>query len=98
MNAQPAPAAIEAAFLWACELDVACVKPGNVSVASPGHRMTAELFVASAHAACGPLTRSGATVGARIEAAIARTREAAGCNTNLGIVLLCAPLAAAFET
>lgn len=98
MSSQPAAAAIEAAFLWACELDVACAKPGNVSVASPGHRMTADLFVASAHAACGPLARRGATVGARIEAAIARTREAAGCNTNLGIVLLCAPLAAAFDT
>ncbi len=98
MNAHSATAAIEAAFLWACELDVACAKPGNVSVASPGHRMTADLFVASARAACGPLTQRGAPVGARIEAAIARTREAAGCNTNLGIVLLCAPLAAAFET
>ncbi|WP_168788616.1 triphosphoribosyl-dephospho-CoA synthase [Paraburkholderia aromaticivorans] len=101
MNAQAATAAtaaIEAAFLWACELDVACAKPGNVSVASPGHRMTADLFVASARAACGPLAQRGAPVGARIEAAISRTHEAAGCNTNLGIVLLCAPLAAAFET
>lgn len=98
MNSPPATASIEAAFLWACELDVACAKPGNVSVASPGHRMTADLFMASAHAACGPLARRGATIGARIEAAIARTHEAAGCNTNLGIVLLCAPLAAAFET
>ncbi|HET6224446.1 MAG TPA: triphosphoribosyl-dephospho-CoA synthase, partial [Dongiaceae bacterium] len=34
-------------------------------------------------------------VGARIHNAIRRTRDAVGCNTNLGIVLLCAPLAAA---
>lgn len=90
-------ATIEAAFLWACEQDVACAKPGNVSVASAGHSMHAGLFLASAQAACAPLARAGASVGARIEAAIANTRAAAGCNTNLGIVLLCAPLAAAFE-
>ncbi|WP_413185214.1 triphosphoribosyl-dephospho-CoA synthase [Paraburkholderia sacchari] len=90
-------AAIEAAFLWACEQDVVCAKPGNVSIASAGHGMNAEHFLASARAACAPLTRVGASVGARIEAAIASTRAVAGCNTNLGIVLLCAPLAAAFE-
>ncbi|MCG5076099.1 triphosphoribosyl-dephospho-CoA synthase [Paraburkholderia tagetis] len=89
-------AAIEAAFLWACEQDVVCAKPGNVSVASAGHGMNAEHFLASARAACTPLARAGASVGARIEAAIASTRAVAGCNTNLGIVLLCAPLAAAF--
>lgn len=98
MSAPPGTTLIEAAFLWACELDVACAKPGNVSVRSSGHRMTAELFIASAQAACGPLAQHGAPVGARIEAAVARTRDAAACNTNLGIVLLCAPLAAAFET
>lgn len=90
-------ATIEAAFLWACEQDVVCAKPGNVSVASDGHGMNAALFLASAQAACAPLAREGASVGERIEAAIANTRAAAGCNTNLGIVLLCAPLAAAFE-
>ena len=90
-------AAIEAAFLWACEQDVVCTKPGNVSVASAGHGMNAALFVASARAASASLAREGASVGARIEASIAHTRAAAGCNTNLGIVLLCAPLAAAFD-
>jgi triphosphoribosyl-dephospho-CoA synthase len=39
----------------------------------------------------------GARVGARIEAAQAASWAAAGCNTNLGIVLLCAPIAAAAE-
>lgn len=103
MNARPdhetatAGATIEAAFVWACELDVACAKPGNVSVASAGHGMHAGLFLASAQASCEPLARRGASVGARIEAAITNTRAAVGCNTNLGIVLLCAPLAAAFE-
>jgi triphosphoribosyl-dephospho-CoA synthase len=85
------------AFLRACELDVAVRKPGNVSLTSPGHGMTAAQFIASAHAAAAPLFATGARVGQRIEAAVAASWAAAGCNTNLGIVLLCAPIAAAAE-
>lgn len=85
------------AFLRACALDVAVRKPGNVSAASPGHGMHAQLFLDSAHAACAGLFAPGARVGERIEAAVAATLDVAGCNTNLGIVLLCAPLARAFE-
>lgn len=86
-----------AAFLWACGLDVAVRKPGNVSAASPGHAMQAAQFLASARAAADPLFARGRPVGERIEAAVEATRAAVGCNTNLGILLLCAPLAAAFE-
>ena len=86
-----------ACFLRACELDVAVRKPGNVSRASPGHRMRAEMFIASAQAAAGPLFEPGARVGERIEAAVDASWAAAGCNTNLGIVLLCAPIAAAVQ-
>jgi triphosphoribosyl-dephospho-CoA synthase len=84
-------------FLRACALDVAVRKPGNVSVHSPGHGMDAALFVASAQAAVEPLFEAGARVGARIEAAVAASWRAAGCNTNLGILLLCAPIAHAIE-
>jgi triphosphoribosyl-dephospho-CoA synthase len=85
------------AFTWACELDVAARKPGNVSRASPGHGMDAGQFIASAVAASQPLCALGARVGERIEAAVRATQAVVGCNTNLGIVLLCAPLAAACE-
>lgn len=84
-------------FLRACELDVTVRKPGNVSVVSPGHRMSAGQFIASAEAAAGALFKAGAPVGERIERAVAATQAAVGCNTNLGIVLLIAPLAAAAE-
>lgn len=86
-----------ACYLSACELDVAVRKPGNVSRDSAGHGMQAELFSASARASVVPLFRPGASVGDRIEAAVAATAEVAGCNTNLGIVLLCAPIARAIE-
>lgn len=87
----------KAAFLCACRLDVAVRKPGNVSVASPGHGMQARLFVDSAQAAMPALFEPGARVGRRIETAVAASMAAAGCNTNLGIVLLCAPIALALE-
>lgn len=84
-------------FLRACWLDVAVRKPGNVSLFSAGHRMHAEQFVASAQAAAVPLFERGTPVGQRIEAAMNATWRAVGCNTNLGILLLCAPIAAAAE-
>lgn len=86
-----------AVFRWACRLDVAATKAGNVSWASPGHGMSAEMFVASGDAASGPLGEPGAPVGRRIEGAVKASWDVALCNTNLGILLLCAPLLAAAE-
>ncbi len=97
MTAAPVIDRARAAYLQACELDVAVRKPGNVSRLSAGHGMQAELFRASARASVGPLFRVGARVGERIETAVAATAAVAGCNTNLGIVLLCAPIARAIE-
>lgn len=94
---EAAAAHARGAFLRACRLDVEVFKPGNVSIASPGHGMLAQQFIASAQAAAGPLTTPGARVGARVEAAVRASWAAAGCNTNLGIVLLAAPIAQAFE-
>ena len=91
------PGDSRARYLDACALDVAVRKPGNVSQVSDGHGMQAGLFTASARASAGPLFRRGARVGDRIEAAVAATWDVAGCNTNLGILLLCAPLARAVE-
>jgi triphosphoribosyl-dephospho-CoA synthase len=86
-----------ASFLRACTLDVEVRKPGNVSRSSPGHGMTAATFLESARVAARPLCTPGARVGERIEGAVDATWAAAGCNTNLGIVLLCAPIARACE-
>lgn len=85
------------AYLRACELDVAVRKPGNVSLASAGHGMQAQQFIDSARASAASLFARGACVGERIESAIDATWAVAGCNTNLGIVLLCAPVAVAVE-
>jgi triphosphoribosyl-dephospho-CoA synthase len=86
------------AFIAACRDELDAPKPGNVHVYAAGHRMTVAEFEDSAVAAAGPLCAPGARVGARIRAAIEATNRAVGTNTNLGIVLLCAPLAAAAES
>lgn len=89
--------AIAAAFTWACLAELDAPKPGNVHVFAGGHRMTADEFVASAAAAAPALAADGARVGSRILGAVEATFAAVGANTNLGIILLCAPLAAAAE-
>lgn len=76
----------------ACALDVKAAKPGNVSESSAGHGMTAADFLFSAERTAALITRPDITLGERILGAVAETRRAVGCNTNLGIVLLCAPL------
>jgi triphosphoribosyl-dephospho-CoA synthase len=88
---------IEAAFRWACLTELGAPKPGNVHAFADGHRMTVDEFVRSADAAAAPLSAQGARVGLRIHRAVMATFAAVGINTNLGIILLCAPLAAAAE-
>ncbi len=88
---------IAAAFDWACLTELDAPKPGNVHAFADGHRMTVDEFVRSANAAAAPLSAQGARVGLRIHGAVMATLAAVGTNTNLGIILLCAPLAAAAE-
>ena len=90
-------ARIEAAFLTACRAELASLKPGNVHTFSNGHRMDVAMFEASAAAAAPHIAAPGAPVGQRVERAVRASFAASRCNTNLGIVLLCAPLAAAAE-
>jgi triphosphoribosyl-dephospho-CoA synthase len=89
---------IAEAFVAACRDELHAPKPGNVHIFAAGHGMTAAQFEDSAAAAAGPLCAPGARVGARIRGAVGATIKAAGTNTNLGIILLCAPLAAAADS
>lgn len=90
--------ALAAAFRRACRADIEALKPGNVGVHGDGHGMHWRDFIESADACAGPLCRPQDTLGGRILSAIEATRRAVGHNTNLGIVLLCAPLVqAAFQ-
>jgi len=97
MAMRVSPDALRDAFVAACETELRALKPGNVHIHADGHGMTVDDFRASALAAAEPLCRPGLAVGARIEAAITTTRATVACNTNLGIVLLAAPLVVAAE-
>lgn len=75
-----------------CVAEVMAFKPGNVSIASDGHGMCANDFIASAAAVATVIAAPVLNVGQRIFRAVEATRAAVGCNTNLGIILLIAPL------
>jgi triphosphoribosyl-dephospho-CoA synthase len=91
------PADVARAFVASCHAEIEALKPGNVHRHAAGHGMIAEEFLIGASAAASPLTSPGASVGRRIHGAVEATFAAVGKNINLGIVLLCAPLAAAAE-
>ncbi|MFA6162263.1 MAG: triphosphoribosyl-dephospho-CoA synthase, partial [Methylobacter sp.] len=79
-------------YQQACEVDVQAFKPGNVSVYAEGHDMVVADFRTSAKVSATPLCNPDYSLGEKIYYAVKATREAVGCNTNLGIILLCAPL------
>src|SRR6202453_5093975 len=88
---------VAAAYIEACLTELDAPKPGNVHRFAPGHRMEVADFVRSAEASAAAIAATGARVGIRVRTAVDATLKAVGQNTNLGIILLCAPLAAAAE-
>jgi triphosphoribosyl-dephospho-CoA synthase len=88
---------LRTAYEDSCRMEIEALKPGNVHVFADGHRMSADQFLTSASVSAGPLTDPALSVGRRILEAIRATRDAVGTNTNLGIVLLAAPLIRAAE-
>src|SRR5205085_541215 len=91
------PGAIAEAYVAACRAELRALKPGNVHIFADGHRMTVRDFELSAEVSAPWLAAPGARVGMRVRQAVEATAPALGSNTNLGIVLLCAPLAAGAE-
>ena len=86
------PEQLRELYRQACEVDVQAFKPGNVSVYAEGHDMTVADFRLSAKVSAEPLCNPDYCLGEKIYYAVKATREAVACNTNLGIILLCAPL------
>jgi triphosphoribosyl-dephospho-CoA synthase len=87
---------IGAAAQLACLIEATAPKPGNVSPGRPFADMCFEDFLFSA-VAIGPAMRHAAerSLGDTILVAVQETRRVTPANTNLGIVLLLAPLARA---
>jgi triphosphoribosyl-dephospho-CoA synthase len=90
------PGEVAAAGQLACLIEAAAPKPGNVSPGRHFHDARYEDFVASAVAIGPALAAAGRqSVGRTILAAVTATSEWTNSNTNLGMILLLAPLARA---
>lgn len=89
------PTIVSTAFVDACLAELQALKPGNVHVFSAGHGMETRHFEAAARAAAPLIADPALSLGERINAAVGASFEVANCNTNLGIILLTVPLAAA---
>lgn len=88
---------IASAAQLACLLEVSAPKPGNVSPGRDFPDASYEDFLASA-AAIGPAFAADLPLGAMIHTAIRATSQWTRSNTNLGIILLLAPLARAAKS
>ena len=88
MNSQQ----IANAFKAACMAELEALKPGNVHIFADGHGMTVQDFIASAEAASAVIAKPDLSLGQRILQSVQATQEAVNCNTNLGMILLCAPI------
>ncbi|HYN53420.1 MAG TPA: triphosphoribosyl-dephospho-CoA synthase [Methylotenera sp.] len=80
------------AYKNACMAELQALKPGNVHLFADGHGMTIHDFIKSADASASIIAQPDLTVGERIYSAVEATQKAVGLNTNLGVILLCAPL------
>ena len=80
------------AFKAACMAELEALKPGNVHIFADGHGMTVQDFIASAEAASVVIAQPNLSLGERILHSVQATQKVIACNTNLGIILLCAPL------
>lgn len=90
------PRDVAAAVQLACLLEVSAPKPGNVSPGVHFRDLRYEDFLASAAAIGMPFSRAAErTVGGIVRESIEATASWVRTNTNLGIVLLLAPLARA---
>lgn len=84
--------AVAQAYRRACMTELQAIKPGNVHVFADGHGMTVYDFIKSADATAAVIAQADLSVGERILLAVQATQSAVAMNTNLGLILLCAPL------
>ena len=95
--ASPARPGLARVLLDCFLCEVRALKPGNVSRHAGGHDMECEDFITSAERVAPILCDPAIGVGRRILESVRATLAAVHCNTNLGMILLAAPLIRAWE-
>ena len=87
-----------AAQVYDCFIcDINALKPGNVGRHGAGHGMECTDFIRSAQVVTPILCNHRLGVGKKILAGVEATLAAVHCNTNLGMLLLIAPVIRVFE-
>lgn len=86
------PKKIKQHYRDACFAEIEALKPGNVHIFADGHGMQVQDFIKSAELSSAAIAQAGLGLGERIYQSVHATWEGVGCNTNLGIILLCAPI------
>lgn len=75
-----------------CYAEMSALKPGNVHEYSPGHRMITKDFYKSANIIANCLTNNNFHFSKKILKCVQEIKEKVKKNTNLGIILLFAPI------
>ena len=83
---------VKMAFEYACKLDVFSIKPGNVLIDYPAYGMTHKDFLQSSMACSDIVCEHNMDIGKKILECVKASIDVVGCNTNLGIILLCVPI------
>ena len=89
---QLTPKNIQSAYLFSCHKDIELIKPGNVNIISPHKDTNARDYIESSVLSSKILFQEKLTLGERILESVKITRKKIKTNTNLGIILLCAPI------
>lgn len=90
--------ALETAVIASFVGEIEAFKPGNVSIYAEGHNMTVKDFLRSAEVSTPLLCNPEAGLGQRVLESVQATQDSVGCNTNLGMLLLFAPIIMAAES
>ena len=80
---------VENSYIRACNLDITCIKPGNVNIHASHTDTTSEDFITSCTVTSKIIASPKMSLGERIENSIIATKNNVTTNTNLGIILLC---------
>ena len=76
-------------YITACNLDITCIKPGNVNIYKSHTDTTSDDFVNSYTVTSKIIASPNISLGERIENSVIATKKNVKTNTNLGIILLC---------
>ena len=83
---------LKSAYLFSCKKDIELIKPGNVNLFSSHKDTKAQDYLDSAILSSKELFNQNYSLGKRILESVNVTRSQVNVNTNLGIILLCAPV------